>query len=473
MRRRTTALSLTRKHERKTDRVLQTIRRLAVKQRREKPQIFVSIRDAALRFGVPVSTMAAIYHRLIDEGILSTVRASRTILLGRETSHTLKVRGLIGMPLSGPRLHTSREYRECSLHLQEQLHARKFLVEPFYFEEEEIDPNVVVERSKREKIDLLIWLLPDRANRNTALRLSDLGLRFVGVNIGGLHEAFCRYEVRWWRAILTILDEWRADAELKGTIIALAGHETVAEMKQMVRLREMIAATELDCQLMTVPEGRIVRFLQSVCANKNIGNLLPAPAAEMFGTRAPDVVTKILKTRRIALIDGRPDLPFGPGMLDVTIDLVSVDWGAISERIARDILSGDAFRQSETTIFEAEAHLQVPLFTTLPSLARPDSATIPGRAARSTSLRDVARNAKSATRSPRPRACHPEAGAARRGTSHSQMTRRETLARFTKPQPLDICFSGLGNSRAIVRSFAVCAAQDDESRAQYHSPYQL
>ena len=134
MRRRTTALSLTRKHERKTDRVLQTIRRLAVKQRREKPQIFVSIRDAALRFGVPVSTMAAIYHRLIDEGILSTVRASRTILLGRETSHTLKVRGLIGMPLSGLRLHTSREYRECSLHLQEQLHARKFLVEPFYFE---------------------------------------------------------------------------------------------------------------------------------------------------------------------------------------------------------------------------------------------------------------------------------------------------------------------------------------------------
>jgi DNA-binding transcriptional regulator YhcF (GntR family) len=83
------ALSLTRKHQRKTDRVLQTIRRLALGQQKKGPQIFLSLRKAALRFEVPVSTMAAIYHRLADEGILDTVRATQTNLRGRETSRSL------------------------------------------------------------------------------------------------------------------------------------------------------------------------------------------------------------------------------------------------------------------------------------------------------------------------------------------------------------------------------------------------
>ena len=158
--------------------------------------------------------MAAIYRRLIDEGILSTVRASRTILRGRDTSRNLKVRGLIGMPLSAPRLHTSRDYRECSLHIREELRARSFAITPFYFEEREIEPDLVIERSNKEKVDLVIWLLPDGADRDTALHLRDLGIRFIGVNIGGVSAAFCRYEVRRRQAILTILNEWRAGLKL-------------------------------------------------------------------------------------------------------------------------------------------------------------------------------------------------------------------------------------------------------------------
>jgi len=102
--------------------------------------------------------------------------------------------------------------------------------------------------------------------------------------------------------------------------------------------------------------------LKSLCANKSNGILLPASAAAMLASRAPDTVAEVLKTRCVAWIDGPPDLTFGRGISDIKIDLVSIDWRAIGERIARDILSGDAFRQSETTIFEAEAHLQVPLF---------------------------------------------------------------------------------------------------------------
>lgn len=167
-RHRVEARSLTRKYERKADRLFTTIRQLALKQQKKKPQIFLSLREAALRFNVPVSTMAAIYRRLIDEGILSTVRASRTILLGRDTGRSLKVRGLIGMPLSVPHLDTSRDYRECFMRIREELHARGSAITPFYFEEREIEPNLVVKRSNKERVDMVIWLLPDGADDRIA-----------------------------------------------------------------------------------------------------------------------------------------------------------------------------------------------------------------------------------------------------------------------------------------------------------------
>lgn len=358
----TNAPSLTRKHERKGDGLFETIRQLALKQMKKEPQLFLTLRQAARHFDVPVSTMAAIYRRLVAEGILSTVRASRTILRGRSPSRSLKVRGLIGMPLSAPRLRTSRDYRECSLRIREELRARSFATTPFYFEERDIEANLVVERASKEKVDTVLWLLPDGADRNTELRLRDRGIRFIGANIGGVSDAFCRYEVRRRRAILTILNEWRAGMKLETAIIVLEGQEAPAEKERMARLLRLVAREQIPCDLVKVPEGHISTFLKSLCANKSNGILLPASAAAMLASRAPDTVAEVLKTRCVAWIDGRPDVPFGQGLSEIKIDLVSVDWVAISERIARDILSGEAFRHSETTIFEAEAHLQVPLF---------------------------------------------------------------------------------------------------------------
>jgi hypothetical protein len=122
-----------------------------------------------------------------------------------------------------------------------------------------------------------------------------------------------------------------------------------------------VGKEQIHCELVNVPEGHISTFLKSLCANKSNAILLPASAAAMLGSRAPDTVAEVLRKRYVAWIDGPPDLPFGQDASDIRIDLVSADWRAIGDRIARDILSGDAFTQSETTIFQAEAHLQVPL----------------------------------------------------------------------------------------------------------------
>ena len=252
---------MTRHYERKRDPLLKTLRQLALQQQKEAPQLFLSLRQAARRFEVPIATMAAVYKELVGQGILHTVRGSGTILRGRDTSRTLKVRGLIGMPLSVPRLHGLRDYRDCFLRLRHELAGRGFTVAPFYFEEREVRSSLFVERARKEKLDMVVWLQPDGADRDTTLRLRDLGIRFLGINIGGVADAFWRYEVQRHQAMLTIVHDWRANLKLDTALLVLTGHETAAEMKRMMRLRRLLASDQIDCQLTSVPEGRIGRFL--------------------------------------------------------------------------------------------------------------------------------------------------------------------------------------------------------------------
>ena len=122
----------------------------------------------------------------------------------------------------------------------------------------------------------------------------------------------------------------------------------------------MIAKEGFDCAIATVPEGRIGRFLKSLCARKN-NILLPAPAAAMLGSRSADTLLEVFATCRVGLIDGPLDAPFCKAHPEIRVDLVTVNWPHIGKRIARDIVSGEAFSQSETTIFEGKAHLHAPL----------------------------------------------------------------------------------------------------------------
>jgi len=347
--------SLVREQERKSDPLFKTLRELALREQTDAPQLFLSLRHAAQQFDVPVSAMADVYRRLADEGILSTVRSSRTILRGRGDSRHLNVRGVIAMPVSGPRLHTLRDYREAFVSLSQELHAHGFFVVPFYSEERALDPGIVVRRAKEEGVDLVIGLLPEGKDRETNLRLRDLGIRFIGLNIGGISDGFSRYEVRRQQAILAILNRWRAEEEPWPKTLVLSGHETAAEMERIVRLRDVVAREGFACDFDTVPQGRISRFLKSLSARQH-HVLLPAPAAAMLGSRAPDAIAEVFNKCCIALIDGPLDAPFWKGPPAIEVDRVTVNWPGISKRIAHDLVSGNVFSQFETTIFEGTAH---------------------------------------------------------------------------------------------------------------------
>ena len=66
----------------KSDRLLEILRGVAVKNQNDQPQPFYSVREIGARFRVPISTVSGIYRRLEEEGLLNRVRGSKTILQG-------------------------------------------------------------------------------------------------------------------------------------------------------------------------------------------------------------------------------------------------------------------------------------------------------------------------------------------------------------------------------------------------------
>jgi hypothetical protein len=353
-------LSLVREHQPKRDWLLEMIRGLAVKQQLDTPQVFLSLRVAADRFGVSTSAMATIYRQLKQEGVLSSVRGSHTMLREHGTGRNLRARGLIGMPVSISRFQTLQDHRQCFLQLRDELHKRDFVTTTIFFEQPDGQPDIIIARLKKEKVEAVIWLLPEGADRETVLRLRDLGMRFIGVNITSLSGLVCRYQVARQQAIRTILRNWRADPKINMVTIVRISGETGAGEQRLEKLQALVASEKIKCEISTMRDGQISTLLKSLCQDKVTGIILPAAAAAMLGWRAPETLKDVLGTCRIALIDGPMDLPFAEHIPQAEVDLVTVNWHAVTRQIADDVLSGEAFDGSKTTVFEAEPHLRAP-----------------------------------------------------------------------------------------------------------------
>jgi Predicted transcriptional regulators len=66
----------------KTDALIDILRDVAVKNQKEQPRAFYSVRDVATHFRVPISTVQRTYRHLEQEGLLTRVRGSKTLLQG-------------------------------------------------------------------------------------------------------------------------------------------------------------------------------------------------------------------------------------------------------------------------------------------------------------------------------------------------------------------------------------------------------
>jgi hypothetical protein len=119
------------------DSLLTTLWPIAQRMQSRQPRAFYSVRQISTHFGVHVSTVSRVYDVLKSEGILTTVRGSRSMLQGTVADRQLSVRGIVGVPLSIKSFVRFQDYRVFALRLQHELRCNGFAAVLAFHEDDE------------------------------------------------------------------------------------------------------------------------------------------------------------------------------------------------------------------------------------------------------------------------------------------------------------------------------------------------
>jgi hypothetical protein len=343
----------------KTERLMDILRALAVKNQRTQPRAFYSMRDVSTHFEVPFSVVSRVYGRLRQEGLLTAVRGSKTLLQGRRFDRHLRVRAFVGLPASLSGFVTVHAYRMFFIKIRRELRMRGFATAMVFFEKHEARTGTLAERLKTYEVDTVIWFQPTKEARETALLLGDGGIRLIGIAHEQIPTISCRYQVRRERAIGTLLAEWKARHGIDHVTVAQWPEQRAPLLEDA--LRSTLDDIGLAVSIANFRGQRSETFLRSLRNGKGGAIVFSsAPLASRLCFQSPATVADLLRQKRVAFLNGPVTMPFVK-VPDVRVDLVVADWQWIAEQIANDLVTQDAFQSAGPTIFEAEAKLRVPL----------------------------------------------------------------------------------------------------------------
>jgi hypothetical protein len=333
------------------------LRSIAVKNQREQPRVFYSLREVARQFKVPISAVSRVYHDMEEEGLLSRVRASKTVLNGLRYHHR-RVRAIVALPARLSTFITIPDYRAFLNSIRRELWFRGFSTTMVFYRAEEAANGNLSDELKRYEVDAVIWAYPGRSGKESFLRLADMGIRVATISEVGTPTLPSRYYVWKETAMLTILSDWkRRHSPCKVTVVDCKEYRApvIEEL-----LRVLLEGLQIEATIRTFSHHPIRAFLGTLCRVRTHGVIIPsASLASMFAFQDPEGLTNLLKTQRVALMDGPVDVPFAK-VPDTAVDLVTVDWKAVGETIVNDLVTLEAFDRNRHTTFEAQAQLKVP-----------------------------------------------------------------------------------------------------------------
>jgi DNA-binding transcriptional regulator YhcF (GntR family) len=343
----------------KADGLRQTLRSLAIKNQREQPRVFYSLREVAKQFKAPVSAVAKIYHGLEEEGFLSRMRGSKTILNGLRNNRRLSVRGFVGLPALISNFIAIQEYRTFFMAIRRELWMRGFATTMFFFRPNEAADGTLSDQLKSYEIDTVIWLHPGRSAMETLLRLADMGIRAIVISQVGTPSLPSRYYVWKERAIDALLRNWKDQNSVRKITVVDARDYRSPVTEELLRI--ILRNVQIEPVIRTFRDEDSSIFLRDLCALETDGVIFPCTGLlSLFAFRSPELLADLLRMHRVAFIDGPIDLPFIK-IPQVAVDLVMVNWQTIAESIVNDLITREAFDRNRHTTFYADANLRAPL----------------------------------------------------------------------------------------------------------------
>jgi hypothetical protein len=287
------------------------------------------------------------------------VRGSKTLLNGLRKNRQLSVRGFVGLPALMSHFIAIQDYRTFLICMRRELWLRGFATTMFFFKHDEAANGTLNDQLKSYDVDTVIWFQPGRSTRETLLRLSDMGIRVISISQVGTPSLPSRYHVWKEAAIEPLLKDWKARASVRKITVVDSKDYRSAVTEEVLRV--VLQNLEIEAVIQTFQGEDSSVFLRDFLCIKTDGIIFPASGlASMLAFRSPDQLADLLRSHRVALVDGPIDMPFAK-IPDVAVDLVTVNWRVVAESIVNDLITREAFDRNRYTTFEAEAQLRVPL----------------------------------------------------------------------------------------------------------------
>ncbi|HYE07338.1 MAG TPA: hypothetical protein VEL07_17620 [Planctomycetota bacterium] len=193
--------------------LLESLRGAALRVRRSQPRAFYAMRDVAAFFAVPLPTVSRAYRALEDEGLLSRLRSSMTMVRPRRARPRARLRAVVGLPVWQQGFLELRDWRAFFIELEEQLRRSQFVGDLLFYEHDRRFHRAFPDRLWAHRLDVLLWFMPLPEHYPIIEAMTDRGV--TAIVVSGPDETepcpWTRYRVSWRRALASAAREWSSE----------------------------------------------------------------------------------------------------------------------------------------------------------------------------------------------------------------------------------------------------------------------
>ncbi len=201
------------------------------------------------------------------------MRGSKTILNGLRYNRR-RVRGFIGLPAVLSSFLTNQDYRRFFISIQRELWLRGFATTLVFFRPDEAVDGTLSDQLRSYEVDTVILFLPGRTDKESMLRLSDMGIRVVANFSIGTPGLPARYYVWRERAIEILLRDWKgSDSAHKITVVDSKDYRSPVT-EEIVRI--ILQNLEIEPVIRTFDGSTSQLFLRDLCRTKTRGIIFPS-----------------------------------------------------------------------------------------------------------------------------------------------------------------------------------------------------
>lgn len=343
----------------RTSHLIDQVRHIARDLRGDKSRRFYSVREMATHFRVSVGTIAAIYQRLEQEGILARIRGSKTLLVGRQLSPRIPVRAVIGIVALRFSMIAHPDARELDMELIERLSRRGYVADLIFHTTGDINEPALVEHLVRHRVDFAIIRPTSLKIRQNILALRDHGIRTITIQDKLLTPDLPAliYQQDWAPAYEHLAHKWHSEG-IRRVVVPMKP-EFLSSLATTL-FQSIFTAAGINVEFCTHDFATLLRAARS----RRVGvAFLDRFRAGRICDRQPLEAERLLKSTRVAFCRGSVYVPYFSSRR-LTADLVVFSSSRIADRIARDLGRtfdvGDGIRHVFTADFIENAPFQDP-----------------------------------------------------------------------------------------------------------------